>query len=805
MENSKTNKGNTKEFNFQWFIANFLIHWRWFVASIILFIAIGALRLRYSVPVYGVDATIILKDTRRGGMSNSELAIFQNMSILDPNNNFYNEMEVLRSRDLLETTVINQGLFTRYFVEGRFKNTELYDSGNSGYYSGLPVRVFADSLLVSSLRGTLFLKITLADDLTILAEGSYGTQTFSQEYTSLPGVIKTPIGELFLLANERVPLKKEYPLHVQLVPPERVASQYKGMLTLSLVGGELATAVKMTLNETHRKRGEDFLNALFELYNYDTMNDKNKSAFSASKFISERLASLKEELTRAEKQLQDYKQDNHITFVQPTAGVYINEENTSSKLIADFETQLLFLDYFSEELEKENQLLPSFFEQVTSYGISLNLLEEYNRYLSDRERYLLYTKEGVPMINRLDKRLENLKIQIRKNVETVRNSLNKKKQQYEELKYEYGTDIDDIPRLDREVLELFREGDIKDKIYRELSRKQDEINLTLAATFPNAKMIEHPVAYGPILPRKMSIYLLCMIVGLLFPYLIIGIRDALNYKLSHEDEVRRFSDVPVIVSLPFVKTKAHLVVTPRSTSAIVERFRLLRTNLQFILNTPEKKSILITSAISGEGKTFISINLAMIFALKYKTVLVGLDIRRPKITNYLNLPKHSGLVSYLTGDDTNLDNLLFKNVNGTNMDVLTTGVIPPNPNELLMEKSLDNMFAELRKKYDYIVIDTSPAGSVSDAFLVDRVSDVSIFVVRKDHSPKSVLSLINNVSEGKRLKNVNIILNAFSGKGHGYGYGYGYGNYGYGSYGGYGYGGYGYGNYSYGYGYESES
>jgi capsular exopolysaccharide synthesis family protein len=285
--------------------------------------------------------------------------------------------------------------------------------------------------------------------------------------------------------------------------------------------------------------------------------------------------------------------------------------------------------------------------------------------------------------------------------------------------------------------------------------------------------------------------MLCLLGGVLCPFIVIGIRELFNYKISNEEEVRRFSGVPVIVSLPMIKSRdSMLVITPHSTTAIAERFRLLRTNLQYVLTNPDKKVILITSAISGEGKTFVSINLAVTFSLKYKTILVGLDIRRPKIGIYLNLPKKAGLISYLTGSETDIDQLINKNINGTGLDVLTSGIIPPNPNELLMEKTLDDLFDVLRKMYDYVIIDTSPVGSVSDAFLVNRVSDVSLYIVRGNFSPKSSMALINNIYGENRLNNVNIVLNAFDSKKSNYGYGYGS----YGSYGSYGYG---YGSYGY--------
>jgi capsular exopolysaccharide synthesis family protein len=372
-------------------------------------------------------------------------------------------------------------------------------------------------------------------------------------------------------------------------------------------------------------------------------------------------------------------------------------------------------------------------------------------------------------------------------------TLQEQQKQYQKLKDLYDTGIEEVPRKERELADIVRQQLIKANLYVELLSRREEIALTLAVTAPSAKVLESPLpSGGPIAPQKMRIYMMCLLVGVLCPFVVIGIHELFNYKISNEESVRRFTaGVPVIVSLPMIKSKDTLVITPHSTTAIAERFKLLRTNLQYVL-ADHKKVILITSTISGEGKTFVSINLAVTFSLKYKTILVGLDIRRPKIGIYLNLPKKAGLISYLTGSETDVEQLINKNINGTGLDVLVSGIVPPNPNELLMEKTLDDLFIVLRNMYDYIIIDSSPVGSVSDAFLLNRVADVSLYIVRGSFSPKSSMNLINNIYDEKRLSNVNIVLNAFDSKKSGYGYGYGYGY----SYG-YGYGSYGYGNYGY--------
>lgn len=757
-----------------------LIHWKMFALSMILFFVGAYTYLRYVVPVYSVGASIILKDIRRGGMNNSELAIFEQLDILDANSNVENEVDILQSRNLLERVVIKQRLFIRYSVEGRFKSTELYDSGNSKFYSTLPVRVYVDSATIAALNTTIFLTVSLTENSTVRVEGSYGYKAIYNEFISLPAVIETPVGDLLLAADENVSLKKDYPLQIRIMPPLQIAGAYAGALDV-ILSGRSTTVVRLSLPETHPKRGEDFLSTLVELYNEDTMEDKNKAAQNASNFISARLLSLKDELNFAEKSLQDYREDNHIASLQDEAELYITEEHNVSNQLLELETRDRLLSYLLEIAQKEDEFLPSLLNNVLDNNSLIVGIEKYNRFLTDKKRNLTVAKESMPLIQRLDDRLARTKEEVIQNIKSMQHTLEQQRLASMTRGDAFSANVGDVPRRQRESTDYLREQDIKAELYVFMSKRLDEIRLTLAVTVPSAKIIEYPITLGQISPRRMYIYMLYLMIGFIFPYIVIGLREMLNYRLTNEEEIRRFIDTPVVVSLPYVKTKDTLVVTPTATSPIVERFRLLRTNLQFVLDSPEKKSILVTSTISGEGKTFLSINLAMIFSLKYKTILVGLDIRRPKINTYLNLPKQEGLIAYLTGEKTNLDALIYKNVNDSDMDVLITGIIPPNPNELLMEKTLDNLFQELRERYDYIIIDSSPVGSVSDAFLLDRVSDVALFVIRKDYSPKSSVSLVNNIFEEKRLKNVNIVLNAFNaGKIGRYGYGYyGGGGYGY--------------------------
>ncbi|MDR0427727.1 MAG: polysaccharide biosynthesis tyrosine autokinase, partial [Dysgonamonadaceae bacterium] len=762
MENhQKPKREEEKEVSFQWFIITLLVHWKWFVLSVFVFLCGGYLYLRYSTPIYPIATSIVLRDNQKGGLHDSELSTLESVGLVSPRSSVENEMEILRSRNLIENAVIEQGIFIRHIVRGRFKDTELYTTGNTKYYPSLPIKIYTDKSVVSSLRGVIFMTASLKGDSIVNIKGNYWGELFEEDFSSLPAVIRTPVGELMVLAGE-IPLRKEYPIEIQVIPPLYVAQSYAAKLNISLAQ-EKTSIVRLSLNETHRKRGEDFLATLIELYNRDSMEETNKGIKKALQFLEERLTNLNEELGVAERVMEQYKQDNRISSIEEEASLRFTETNDYEKQYIQNQTDTELLSFLEKEIDSNSeQLLPSL--ALSGNAGLASMVDSYNTAILEKERLSAYTSGANPRILKLEEEISILKNNIKSGIGASKLAIQVKKKELDNLNLFSGSSFDQLPRIEREFTEILRQQATKANLYMTLLQQKERVSLSLAVFTPFARVLESPLSSSvPVSPKRMMIYVICLGIGFVVPFIIMGIRELINYKLSDEGEVRRFSQVPVIVSLPYVRTREPLVVSPHATSSIAERFRLLRTNLQFVLGIDSgKKSILVTSTISGEGKTFVAINLARTFSLKYKTILVGLDIRRPKIGNYLGLPKEVGLISYLTGEEKDADKLISKNVKGTNLDVLMSGIIPPNPNELLIEKTLDELFVYLKSRYDYIVIDSSPIGSVSDAFLLNRVADASLFVVRRNFSPKSALTLLNYIDDDRRLNNINLVLNGFN-------------------------------------------
>jgi len=763
-----------KEISLVWFVEQLLRYWKWFLLSVVLFLLAGYLYLRYATYAYHVGATIVLKDSKRGGMANSELSVFEGMGLISSDNNIDNEMEMLQSRNLIESVVKELGLTTRYRIKGKMKDTELYGDRNPKFYSETPVIVYCDPEKQGSVPVGLQFTVSKEDN-KIKVSGTAAGKTFTEEFASLPALLSTPAGELLLQPSGVNTLLDDYPVEISFVPPLQVAQFYQGCVNIEATGKN-TSVIKIGVRETHRQRGEDFLSKLIEVYNRDAMEDKNKAARNAARFMEERLSYINEDLQNAEIEIEGYKRSNRLTDIELESQLFLGEDNEFEKRQAQVGTQLELIGMLEKAIEGEDLLAANLGFADPNLPA---MISRYNSALAEKQRLEEYTFPDNPLVTKQTFRINALKTEISAQIAGIRQTLKTKEKELRRESRRYDEYLGDIPRREREYREMTRQQVIKSELYVMLLQKKEEAELSLAVTAPSAQVIESPLSGGPVSPRSSFIYAFCLLLGAIVPFACLGLREALSYKIEKESDVRHLTNVPLIATLPQGKNRTPVVVNAHSMTPIVERFRLLRTNLQFSMSDSQKKVILVTSTVSGEGKTFVSINLALTFALKYKTLLVGLDIRRPKLAEAFGLAESGkapqGVVSYLTGANRNLNELIHCDVKGSSLDVLLSGSVPPDPNELLMEKTIEELFDELRMRYDYIILDTSPVGSVSDTFLLDRVSDISLYVVRANYSAKACFDLINEIDHDRRLKDMYVVFNCIGGKqDKRYGYGYGY-------------------------------
>jgi capsular exopolysaccharide synthesis family protein len=613
-------------------------------------------------------------------------------------------------------------------------------------------------------------------------------------------------------------MKEGEVLKINIVSPKMIAMKYVNSLTVEPTS-KTTTIAQLKLIDEVPDRALDYLQQLITVYNRQANEDKNEIALRTEKFINNRLEKINNELGATESQLQSYKQRNGMVDLKANAQKSMTSENEFDKKLADANTQI---DLFNEISSYMNQ--PGNRYQVIPSNIGLNdpsttnLINQYNTVVQERNRLLRSASENSPVVEPLTDQLNSLNNSIRKAISQGKRGLEIQRNAVSSQYQKYASEIAETPEQERMLTQIGRQQEVKSGLYLMLLQKREENSISLAATADKGRLIDKPLYGGIVSPKKGIIMLVGLIAGLLLPALIIYLLSFFRYKIEGHEDVEKLTKLPILadvaVASETAKTRADIVVHENQNNQMEEIFRSMRTNLQFTLEEGERV-IMFTSSTSGEGKTFNCANLAVSFALLgKKVILMGLDIRKPRLAELFEINSHQlGITPLLTKDADQLTieqvkaNILPSEVQN-NLDLLLAGPIPPNPAELLARPALDRIVELLKQEYDYILIDTAPVGLVTDTLAIARVADATVYMCRADYTPKESFGLINSLANEKKMPKMSIVINGIDMSKRKYGYYYGYGRYGkYGRYGRYGrytsYSGkYGkYGTYGYGYGY----
>lgn len=773
----------------------YLIRWPWIVAAVVVCLALAWVYLHFATPVYNISTTVLIKDDKKGGNAGGDLALFQDLGMLNSVGSVDNEIEILRSKSLSRKVVGDLGLHVSYLRRDGFRRID--------YYGQSPFRVDYPADVADSLSAPIQLRVTLHPNGSFQATATQNETTIgSARFDSLPAVLPTSAGALTFLPVARNSFPREVTeVDVTVSSPTAVARGYAGSLTVEPTGKN-TSVVTVSLPNTSRQRGEDFLNRLIENYNRDANNDKNEVARNTARFIDDRIAIINAELGTTEAELEEFKRSAGLTDLSSDAQMAVAEKSDYEKQVVANGTQLNLVDYLIDYLsrpENAHTVLP------VNIGISnesvSTLATAYNDRLIERQRLLRTSSESNPVIRRLDSELAGLRQSLSTSLQSARKELLITKSDLDRQASHYAGRISNAPTQERQYVSIQRQQTIKAELYLMLLQKREENNITLAATANKAKIIDPAMAGGAISPKTKTVYMLALVLGLGIPVGIIYILQLLSFRIEGRADVERLTAVPIVGDVPLSdEGQGTVVVRENENNLMTETFRNLRTNLLFLLDGPQKNVILVTSTMSGEGKTFIATNLAVSLALLgKKVVLVGLDIRKPGLNKVFHLSHHHrGITQFLSApQDTSLDELIQPSGVHPNLDLLPGGVVPPNPTELVARPALDEAIRQLRSRYDYVVLDTAPIGMVTDTQLIARTADVSLYVCRADYTHKNDYRLINELQQQKRLPGLCTVVNGLDITQKKYGYYYGYGKYG--RY-------YGYGKkYGYGYGYGVES
>lgn len=793
-----------EQIDFKASLFKYIIRWPWFVASVIVCMACAWIYLKQSTPAYNINASILIKDEKKGGMLGSEFSGLEDLGVLNPSKNIDNEIEILQSKSLIKDVVNELGLYIDYTASKGFKTVDLYGSSPIlVHYSPKDAELLDAPMLLTvgyQKNGQIEVNVTTG-------KGSDEEKTFNKSFTELPAVLSSEKGTITFMPNSQVPITENGKLEITIQHPLAVAKNYRKALAIEPTSKTTSVAT-ISISNTNKKRGEDFINKLVEIYNRDANDDKNEVAQNTARFIDERIAIINQELGTTEQELESFKRESGLTDLSSDAKLAIAEKSGYEKLCVENGTQLNLIKYLSDYLNKPenaNTTLP------VNVGLDdealTSLISQYNALILERNRLRRASSDSNPVVRRLDSNIDDMHASLLTTINSVYKGLLITKADLDRQAGKYAGQISNAPAQERRFVSIQRQQEIKAGLYLMLLQKREENNIALAATANNAKIIDDALADDvPISPNKKIIYLAALVLGFGIPVAIIYILSLLSYRIEGHSDVERLTRVPVIGDVPLNDSdeKYAIAVRENDNDIMAETFRSLRTNLLFMLGDPDKKVILVTSTTSGEGKTFIASNLAVSLALLgKKVVIVGLDIRKPGLNKVFHIShKERGITQYLVApQSTDLRSMIQSSDLSANLNILPGGTIPPNPTELLARKSLDDAIELLKKDYDYVVLDTAPIGMVTDTQLIARVADISVYVCRADYTHKNDYQLINELYANKRLPGLCTVINGLDMKKKKYGYYYGYGKYG--RY--YGYGKkYGYG-YGYGYGDTSDS
>lgn len=791
----RTGAQSEEQINIQEILFRYLIHWPWFVVSVIVCVAVAWGYLRLATPVYNVSATVLIKDEKKGGGANmsSELEKMGMNGFVSSSSNIENEIEVLTSRTLAREVVSSLGLFVTYMDEDKFPKRELYRTS--------PVLVSLTPQEADKLPQTMEVRMSLHPSGVMDVQIKVGEKEYGKRFDKLPAVLPTDEGTVAFFTNNDTlssvrpeSVTKERHITAYINRPFSVAKGYAGSLSITPTS-KATSVVTVSLKNSNTQRGKDYIDKLLEMYNVNANNEKNEVAQRTAEFIDERIGIISKELGSTERDLENFKRSAGITDLTSEAQIALAGNAEYEKKRVENQTQInLVMDLQRYLQGTEYEVLPSNVG-LQDAGVA-GAIDRYNEMVSERNRLLRTSTESNPAIVNLNASIRAMRGNIQTTLDATLKGLEITKTDLVREAGRYSRRISDAPTQERQFVSIARQQEIKSGLYLMLLQKREENAIVLAAIANNAKIIDEAQAEGaPISPKRMTIYLAALVFGIGIPVGIIYLIGLTKFKVEGRADVEKLTSLPVIGDVPLADEKTgSIAVFENQNNLMSETFRNVRTNLQFMLENG-KNVILVTSTISGEGKSFISANLAISLSLLgKKVVIVGLDIRKPGLNTVFNIPKKDhGITQFLTNPAINLMDLVQPSDINKNLYILPGGTVPPNPTELLARDGLEKAVETLKKNFDYVILDTAPIGMVTDTLLIGRVADLSVYVCRADYTRKAEFTLINELAENDKLPNLCIVINGIDLNRRKYGYYYGYGKYG--KY-------YGYGKrYGYGYGY----
>lgn len=735
-------------------LLRYVRHWYWFLLTVGLMLLAAYFYLQFKQPTYLSQSSLLIKDEKKGLDSDN---ILKDLEIFAPKKIVENEIEVFKSHTLMNQVVKELGLDVTYFHDTPYGRRELFQQS--------PIRLIVEQPTNALYQDKPF-RIEFIDNNSIkLADKLYPLNTS----------VQTPMGRLRFFPRQTVSASTES-LLIQVAPRNQTANNYLRVMKAEPTS-KASTVIMLSIETGVPDKGEAILNRLIDLYTKASVLDKNRVASNTLNFIDDRLQLVSGELQTVEKGVENYKSAEGITDLGLQAKGFLESAQQNDTELSQVNIQLQALNDIQKYVYSQPEHRSG---TPATLGLSdptlLGLFETFTKLEAQRDQLMRTTSEKNPLLQTVNSQLHTIKSNISENIGTMREILSGTRQQFLANNRKIENVIRTIPAKERILLNITRQQAIKNDLYTYLLRKREETAVSYASAISDSRIIDAALTdEKPVKPNKSLIFLLFGLAGLVLPAAFLAIYDMVNNRVMHRSDVEDGTQVPILGEIVKKKQSEVLVVANRSNTVIAEQIRMLRTNLNYLRSSQDSSQVLLfTSSIEGEGKSFISMNLGASLALVgLRTVILEMDLRKPRLRQSLNLPDGLGLSNYLSGETT-LAQIVTPLSDKPNYFIITSGPLPPNPSEILSSPRLQQLIVELRRHFDYILIDAPPVGLVTDAQLIAQHADATLYIIRHDVTPKNCLKMLESLYREKRFNKLNVILNAVQNDASSY---YSYGGY----------------------------
>lgn len=744
------------------FIGSLLSNWYWFALCGFIGLSIAFLKLRYSTPLYKINARVLVTDGQKGNANPGQSSfmgdfnnLFGGVSSVD------NEAEILKTRYLMEQVVRKLNAQVKYYLPGNIRDVEIFRP---------PFHVTL--LETDSLRGGTYSLKKIDDHKCLITDDGFEQEVLFGQPVNLP-----KLGQVLFTVNAGSTWEnKPYLFHVSSFDSR--VSEYMGRLSVS-VNNKLVSIINLAFDYPLKNMGEEILYTVIQTYTENNIKAKNTIADSTISFIENRLIFVGQELGDVEGDIQTFRQSQQLADINAQSQLLIQNSSDYINQLTEVETQLsIFASLKSYLLDEANErVLPS---AILPNDMVFNaLMERYNSILLDRDRRLLSATPENPTIKNLNQQLANLRADMLTNLGNTQNRMEITRNELQRKTGQLASEVTKVPATERQYLDLTRQQQIKQELYLYLLQKREETAISKTANLSNSRVIDPPKAAAlPFSPQRSTTLLVGLLAGLAIPFMTTYLRNLLNTRIRSREDISRYTQVAIAGEISHNSSKETLVIQRESRSAIAEQFRSLRTNLAFYLNGDKQKTILLTSSMSGEGKSFVALNMAMIFAVSGKKVVVmEMDLRKPNLSVKLNVPNHIGYTNYVITEVMTPEDIIIPSGIHQSLSIISSGPIPPNPAETILHERMDQLMVYLKNKFDFIIIDAPPIGLVTDAQLLSQHADLTLYVVRQGFTHKKQLAIPEELYRSQKMNHLALLLNDIKSNSP-YGYGPTYGSYG---------------------------